>query len=408
MASLKEYFHLKRDTFSIMPRRDATVFFGRQPLQQRILHRVQSDFLDQRNVPKFFLYGRYGAGKTHSLAHIEYELRNDAELLADYPQTEPRLTELPPLRSKDSWATLHGHLVDELGRDMVQQAAHKVIATSLGASTDLAEEVERVLSEKEVLRYGDTALKASQAQVFRNLLFGGTEATRSWEWLKGRGLSVDEASKLNTQTNLSGTPNLIAALLNIASLIWVGLERKIVFLIDEGEAVRSVTNNDSVEEFKWAIRQLVDDANDVLGLVVAFQTEGGMEDTPPIFDDDAIQRRVGYEAGYIDLTELLVEADDVRDFIRRVLDHLVDQDAARQTIEAESLETEPEAFPLTPEAIDRIAEHVIEEDKKIPSQIIGLLAEGVKRAYLEGKGQPGHLLVEGELLEQALFPAEAE
>jgi hypothetical protein len=395
-VTLKEYFHLKKDAFDIDPKSDADVYFGYEPLQERIINRLREDFVQQRHVPKFFLYGRYGSGKTHSLFHLRYVLMNDPEFVTDFP-TEPLITEVPPLKAKESWRKMHEHILDEIGRPLIKSAVQAAMVTP----GDVAQE----LRTAGALRFGDTSLQNSQAQIFRNLLFGGLQETISWEWLKGKQLNVDQASTLNTETNLTEVPDFIAALLNVAALVWAGLRKKIVILLDEAEQVRSITNPDSQQEFIWAFRRLVEDENDVLGLVVGTQQEGGMEAAPAIFAEPAIVTRVGGTSGFIDLGLLVAEEGDVRKFVVKVLERLVDQTAAKATIEAQGLETEPEFFPFTPEAIDRVAEHITEDpDRKSPREIKNLLARAVVRAWLEGRNTGGVQLVDPQLLEAVLYP----
>jgi hypothetical protein len=399
--SLKDYFHLKRDAFDIDPKRDAAVYFGYQPLEERIINRLREDFVQQRHVPKFFIGGRYGSGKTHSLSHIRYVLTHDPEFIADFP-TEPLLTEVPPLSRKESWRKMHEHLLDSVGRPLIKSAVQAVMSTP-NFSGDVASD----LRNADVLRFGDTSLQNSQAQIFRNLLFGGLQETISWEWLKGKQLNLDQASTLNTETNLTETSDLVNALLNVAALIWVGLKKKIVILLDEAEQIRSVTNPDSHQEFVWAFRRLVDDENDVLGLVVGFQQEGGMEAAPPIFSDLAIVTRVGGPSGFIDLSELVAEPNDVKEFVTAVLARLVDQAAAKVTIDTEGLSTEPEWFPFTPDASDRIAEHITEDpDRKSPREIKNLLARAVVAAWLNGRNTGRVQLVDADLLESVLYAGE--
>ena len=402
MASLKEYFHLKKDAFDIDPKRDAEVYFGYQPLARRILDRLASDFVQQRHVPKFFIHGGYGAGKTHTLAHIQYVLLNDPQFLGDFPATEPILTEMPPLKAKESWRKIHEHLMDEIGREVIKESMRGIVSRA-STSTEPLE----ALQNAEVLRFGDKSLQNSQAQIFRNLLFGGRQETLSWEWLKGKQLSIDESNMLSTETNLTGTADLLAALLNVASLVWAGLGKKIVLLLDEAEMVRSVTNPDSVQEFTWALRRLVDNDNDVLGLVVGFEQEGGMEAAPGVFTDDAVQTRVGQDSGYIDLGELVGDEGDVKQFILQMLDRLVDAQAAKATIESEGLPTEPEYFPFTQEAVDRVTQFIIDDpNRKSPRQIKNLLSEAVVKAWLDGRNSGGVQLVDDGLLESVLYPGE--
>jgi hypothetical protein len=401
MATLREYYHLRRDTFSIDPKNDPDAYFGRDELADRIKTRIESDFLEQRAVPKLLLHGQYGAGKTHSLFFIKYLLETNERWRRIFPKTMPITLELGPLKKKERWVTVHRHLVDSVGLVRLKAAASALLSRGGDASP-----VE-LLRESGALRFGEAAIRDSQAQIFRNLLFGGRQETLSWEWLKGQKLSVDDSIMLGTETNLTEPSDLIAALLNIGSLFWQGLGEKIVFQVDEGEALRSITNPDSIDEFNYAIRRLAEDDNDVIGLIVAYQSEGGMEATPPMFEDEAVRRRLGYEPAYIDLEGLVAGPEDARGFVLDVLKYLVDQDAAKDTIEREGLDVDPAYFPFTPETVDRIADFVTEEpERKLPSQIITRLKHAVNQGWREGEGADGHVLIDDSILEPVLYPEE--
>jgi hypothetical protein len=400
MPSMREYYKLKRDAFSINPKRDSGVYFGGANINGRIRERLQTDFLEERAVPKFFIFGQYGAGKSHTLGHIKHVLEQDAAF-QHYP-SEVRLTELPPLRPKDTWEKIHGQLVDELGRDLIRTAAKALIRKAPDGV-----EADEYFSEHGVA-FGDTALRNSQAKIYQALLFGGRQETVAWEWLKGRPLSKDEKSTLGVETDLNGPMNYLNALLNLATLIHRGLEKKVVILVDEAEAFRSVTEPGSVDEFTIMIRKLMDNDNDVLGMVFAFQAEGGMEDAPEMLTEQSVARRVGHDAGYIDLTMLVSEQNDVRDFITEVLQYLVDQEAAKQLLDAENVDLDPAMFPFTVEAIETLAQYVMEEPgRQVPSQIISKMSSAVARAYISGQ-EAGETcrLVDEDILNGVLYPEE--
>lgn len=404
MKSLQEYFHLNKDAFDIDPYSDADAYFGYQPLQKRILQRLAADFVQQRHVPKFFLFGRYGGGKTHALNHIRHVLKHNPEFVGVYQPTEPIHTEVPPLKGKETWRKMHEHLLDAIGKALMKEAIQRLMAEASMADPTAGGDVTKALNDRGVLRYGDASLKASQGSIFRALLFGGQQETVAWEWLKGKPLSSDQATTLGTETNLGETSDYVHALLNVASLIYKGLGRKVVLLLDEAEMLRSVTHPDSHQEFVWAIRRLVDNDNDVLGLIVGFQQEGGMEDAPEVFGDDAVRTRIG-DDGYIDLGDLLAEDVDVRNFVTGVLSRLVDQNAAKTTIDSENLDTEPEFFPFTPEVVDRIAEYIMEDpNRKSPRIIKNLLSSAVIRAWQTGRDGDDTQLCDLELIELVLYP----
>ncbi|WP_421118589.1 hypothetical protein ACE2AJ_14605 [Aquihabitans daechungensis] len=400
MTTLKDHFHLTKDVFTIDPisPEDAGVYFGRQPVEQRLIDRMQMDFAS-RNVPKFFIFGRYGAGKTHTLAHLRHVLASDQ--FADFPATEPLLTSLPPMRSKDTWVKLHEHFIDVIGRSRVKDAVLAVVGNS--ASTDPVE----AIFEAGVLQYGDASLQESQAQIFRALIFRGVQETKAWEWLKGKALSADDAAMLETQTNLTTVPDFVNALLNVARLVAIGLEKKIVLLIDEAEVIGSVRNDDSVDEFRHAFRELAEDKNSDLGFITAFQMEASAMAESEVFSYDAISSRLGFEAAYIDLADLVFDDEDAKEFIYRVLAHLVDQEAAAKEIEDHGLATDPSAFPFTPDAIDRIADFVMEDpDRRSPRQIISRMRDAVGKAWLRDRSSTDIGLIDEELVEEILFPDE--
>ncbi len=404
VKSLQDYFHLKTDAFDIDPFRDADAYFGYQPLQDKIMQRLAADFVQQRHVPKFFIFGRYGSGKTHTLNHIRHALQKDAKFVGVFQPTEPIHTEVPPLKGKETWHKMHQHLLDAIGKALMKESIQRLMAEASMADASAGGDVPAALEARGVMQYGDASLKASQASIFRALLFGGSQEVVAREWLKGKPLSTDQATTLGTETNLSETSDYVNALLNVASLIHKGLGRKVVILLDEAEMLRSITHPDSHQEFVWAIRRLVDNDNDVLGLVAGYQQEGGMENAPAIFDDSAIRTRIG-EDGYIDLTDLVQETVDVKAFVVSVLDRLVDQDAARTTIANEGLPTEPEFFPFTEEVVDRIAEYIIEDpERKSPRIIKNILSAAVVRTWQQGSASSGTQLCDLDLIEQVLYP----
>ncbi|GAB3078074.1 hypothetical protein GCM10027053_48040 [Intrasporangium mesophilum] len=401
---MQEYFHLTKDAFDIDPFRDADAYFGYQPLQDKIMQRLAADFVQQRHVPKFFLFGRYGSGKTHTLSHIRHALKNDAEFVGVFQPTEPIYTEVPPLKGRETWHKMHEHLLDAIGKSLIKDAIKALMAEASMADPGAAGDVPAALEAREVLRFGDASLRTSQASIFRAMLFGGNQEVVAWEWLKGKPLSTDQATTLGTETNLTEPSDYVNALLNVASLIHKGLGRKVVILLDEAEMFRSVTHADSHQEFLWAVRRLMENENDVLGLIAGFQQEGGMGDAPEVFTDDSVKTRVG-DDGYIDLGDLVQEEVDVKAFMASVLDRLVDQDAARVTIANEGLPTEPEFFPFTEEVVDRIAEFIIEDpERQSPRNIKSLLASAVVRTWQEGANTSSTLLCDTDLVEKVLYP----
>lgn len=400
--NLREYYYLKRDTFTVNPDADAEVYFGGADLETRIRDRILRDLNQDRAVPKFMIFGPYGGGKTHNLRHIEYVLSRDADLRNGLPHMRSLRYELAPIRSKERWTTVHTRIMNAIGFDVVREAAATVLGTPERATNPLP-----YLLEERVLRFGETAIQASQAQIFRNMLFGGRQATLSWEWLKGRKLSVDETQMLATQANLDEPSDFIHALLNVASLVRAGTEEKVLILMDEGEALGNITNADSIMEFEYAFRRLFDDDNDVLGLIIAFEHAPGLGRVPAVLDYEAIRRRVGYDDGYIDLTGHLAVVDNAKRFIFDLLEHLVNQEAAARIIEEQNLVTQPEFFPFDENAIDLVAEFASSDPQNsLPSQIIQKMQTAVLNAFLgRDPSSNERRLVDEAIITPVLYPA---
>ena len=398
--TLKDHFHLKKDSFSIDNREDASVYFGGSTLNSRLRDRLKDDFVRPRQVPKFCIYGAFGAGKTHTENHIVYLLQTD--LASDYP-TEPISLDISPIRAKEKWIKVHGDIVNAIGLDLIREAATAVLTDPAAAKDPV-----KHLTDKGVLRYGETAIRSSQARVFRALLFGGPMETAALNSVKGGAITAAQAEAIEIETKLTEVSHLMACLLNVASLIKVGLGRRPVLLIDEAEALGALTTGDSFNEFVAAFRKLADDDNNVLGLIVAFFTEGGMEQAPDVLTHDAVFRRLGYEGAFYDLKDSVGGMDNVRTFILEVLRYLVDQDAAAATIAQHQLDTEPEFFPFTVESVDRLAEFIAEGDPKVqvPDQIIKRMGDAVIAAWRAGRDDGEIALVDDETIEAALYPAE--
>lgn len=399
--NLKEYYHLKKDTFTVNPDTDAEVYFGGTELESRIRERILRDLNQDRAVPKFMILGPYGGGKTHNLRHIEYVLGTDPTLRDELPHLRPLRYELAPIKSKERWTSVHTRIMNAIGFEVVRDAA----ATVLGTPERATDPFPHLVGER-ILRYGETAIQASQAQIFRNLLFGGRQATLSWEWLKGRKLTVDETQMLATQANLEEPADLIHALLNVASLVRAGTDEKLVIMMDEGEALGNITNADSIMEFEYSFRRLFDDDNDVLGLIIAFEHTPGLGRVPAVLDYEAIRRRVGYDDGYIDLTSHLASADNAKAFIYDLLRHLVDQDLAAQTIEEQGLATQREVFPFDEDAVDLVAEFASSDPQNsLPSQIIQKMQTAVLNAWLDrDQTSDERRLVDEAIVTPVLYP----
>lgn len=256
-----------------------------------------------------------------------------------------------------------------------------------------------------LLSFGDQALKTSQANVFRNLLFGGRQAQMSWEWLKGRKTSVDDAQTMGTQKSLTDVQDFVFCLLNIGQLFKAGTKKRIVFLIDEAEAFRSVTSPDSQTEIQHALRLLLENSNTYIGLILAIQVEAGQEGIGVFFEADDIKRRVDYEQGYIDLTGMVSQQLDAKAFIEAMLDYLIDQEKAAAAIKAEGLDTTPQQFPFTAEAIEGLCSQLAANpERALPASIISIMSSAAIKAWRGRDKSATRCLVDSDIIETIIYP----
>src|SRR5262249_51841375 len=108
-----------------------------------------------------------------------------------------------------------------------------------------------------------------------------------------------------------------------------------------------------------------------------------------------------------DLKDLVLEMNDVKEFIIQVLGYLVDPDAAQQTIEAESLDTQPEFFPFTADAVDLIANELMKEELQLPRDIISKLGAAVVQGWMRRANGGGHVLIDDQLAAEVLYSGAA-
>lgn len=393
--TLKDYFLLrKRESFAIDPWTDSQIYFGDTLLLDRIRRRLETDFVQPRGVPKFFIFGAYGSGKTHTLAHISRNLQQN-----DMHPAEPIYLDIAPLRAKEKFQRIYARLIDAVGLDRVHLAA-EVVADKLQAADKVCG-----FLDAGILPFGDSTLKTSQANVFRNVLYGGRQTQLSWEWMKGHKNSPDQATMLGVQKDLVEPADLIHCLLNIGALYYNGTGKKIVFLVDEAEALRSVTNPDSQDEIVHMIRLLLENSNTFIGLVLAVQATGGMEAIGDLLTREDIQRRVDYALGYIDLSGMVNQVRSAEQFMHHALAYLVDQDRARELIRMENLETEEHLFPFTESAIQAISAHVVDNPGLAsPAFIISTMSNAAVEAWRRRGNSDQHVLVDNGIVEETVFP----
>lgn len=386
---INEYYALRKETFSVDPVNDSKAYFGNARLSDRIRGRIEGDFAQARGVPKFYILGDYGTGKTHTLFHIAYELENN-----QLESVLPVYVDIAPLKKKEKFSTLQGRLLDAIGLDQIGAAVDAFITNVKG---------DKATGIQEILRYGDAALKSSQSNVFRTILLGGRQRQLSWEWLKGGVLAPGDRESLQVTKTLNQPGDFIHVLLNTAIIYRAGTGKKIVYLLDEVEAVRDVTDPDSEAELIFAFRELLDDSNNVLGIIAAIQPEG--DDIGTVMSNFAIMRRIGKDTGVFDLTSLVRDPVDLQQFVDDLLCYLINQDRAAQIVAEENLNCLPHHFPFTEEALSVLKDglqSVVELQR--PAGIIQMLATAAIEAWRKRTQSESRVLVNAQTMEEVLYP----
>lgn len=392
--SLKEYYGLRRESLSIDPWVDSSQYFGDVAVPERIKDRLETDFVKPRAVPKFVVHGGFGSGKTHTLAFVKYTLEN----YEIYP-TEPLYVSMAPLSSRETYRRIHVRLLDAIGLDRTVVAVESVM--DIINSDD---KVEGLISEN-ILPFGDDSLKVSQANIFRNLLFGGRQRQLSWEWMKGSKNTADQAVTLGIRKDVAEPVDFVNCLLNIGSLYYRGLKKKLVFLVDEGEAIRQVTSADAQNEIRYMIRLLLEDSNNFIGTVFAVQVEAGMESIGEFFTSDDIRRRLDFDEGYIDLEGAVNQVSDAEQFIRQAIQYLVSQETASAIIQSDGLLTTDDLFPFTEDSISAITSHVADNPAEAsPAFILSKMSSAAIAAWRQRAQFEKHVLVDRDIVEKSIFP----
>jgi hypothetical protein len=381
MGKLQDFLCLRdRDTFTINPREDSELYFGRQELEKQLKDRIQNDLL-LRGVPKIIMHGPYGSGKTHTLYHVRHYVQSQLDW---DEKLEVIILSMGPLKAKTSYQHLHRKLMDALGRDSVQRLAEAAIRRYVGP--DLEEELRDYFDD------------SATANAVRFLCLGGKVSLAAWKWLCGDKLNSTEQEMLNIAHNLTGTDELVRVLVSIGKLYTDVANTRVIFLIDEAETLREITDPNSIEEFRWAFRELSDDKNRYLGFVLAYQVAGGAEEALLWLEEPAILTRLGGESGLIGIP-YLARVEDARQFIQDLLDNLVDRESAHKAIEERGLSCTSDTFPFSEEALSLIEQYVTEDPlKALPRIIINKMNECAVTAF-----RGGALSVDEDIASQTLW-----
>ena len=195
----KDWFCLKqRESFTIDAKinpEDARFYFGRQQLADRMRKQISRSFIDPQ-IPKLMIWGPYGCGKTQTLHHLAYWLKNNKP---DSCKGEPHVVHLEiEVQSKSSASKWHFQNMEALGMQKVQDW----LGILFNKSADLEKELHRLIKDPNIV------------QAFSHLRGGGDLVYTSWRWLCGQVLTARELQAIKVTRNLGdiGIGDLVASL----------------------------------------------------------------------------------------------------------------------------------------------------------------------------------------------------
>ena len=337
MKTLQGQFSLTRQNFQINPKQstaDASLFFGADR-NAEIIQKIKLGYM-AGYVPRYYLLGNYGTGKTHLIYNIKHH----------FERIEPDIGVVPLVvsmeaESKTRYQTLHRRLLDAVSIEAIERA---YVEYSLKLREDGEDREERF---RELFR------NASVDNVMRMLATGPANKLVAWRWLTGEKLSSSEQDQIGVTGSLTETGDLVDLLVTVGDL-FIKVGKRLLFLVDESEALHNVSNADAQSSWHDAFRRLADsNDNQSVGWILTFFTT--MQDEAPsfVFEGD-ITTRIGNE-GIIKLETL--GTVEVRSFLTELLGEFVDGQEGVARATSLGIDTNESSYPFTTEAFDAFINH---------------------------------------------------
>lgn len=277
--SLSEVFCLKegRKNFQINVRssaEDRSVYFG----QNRLNEELTQDIRDRYAMgfpPKKFIYGLYGAGKTHTLYNMVYQLvespsASDFGYVVKCPIIEGEF------RKKTGFDYLHGQIMEAIGLENIKSLVQRFLQNN--ATQNLSE---LLLSR---FRYSNIS------KAIHNLGLGAQDVT-IWKWLTGGKLGTGELTTLGLTKNIDTTEEMTTIIAEVGKM-FNAEDTYYLFMLDELEGLKNVTDDDAQRSFHDAFRKLASDENDSVGFIVSIYA-GQEDDIPDFIWESDITNRIG-------------------------------------------------------------------------------------------------------------------
>lgn len=361
----KEWFCLnERDSFTIDAQinpDDAQFYFGRPVKLKELQTQLRKGFIDP-GVPKIFIYGSYGSGKTQTLYRLAYYLQHDP----------PRSLRLRPaivhvvleMQSKSDHLDWHLQLMEALGKERVSRWVDGLF----GKVSSMDEALASLFSDYNLIN------------AVKNLRGGGEMPLLAWRWLAGHRLSPAELQRLQLTRNAGdvGAGDMVKVLVGLGHLAEKN-DEKLIFFMDEVEQFRNITNPDGFEAVHNYLRQLSEQKNSSVGFMMSGYALTD-DDMPLMMVRGDIRNRIG-AINYIEIPPL-PSVEDIRAFISELLSNFIDRRAAEDKIQQQGLAVSLDTYPFDADALERLCDYASQDPvKALPRNIIKSINESAISAW---------------------------
>jgi hypothetical protein len=351
MNSLQEQLCLNRPNFQINPKQsfdDARLYFGRDQ-DQKIAQDIQTGYM-AGYVPRIYMFGNYGTGKTHLLYHLKHQFAQGDTAVKIAPYVVQIEAE-----TRTRYQALHKRLLDAVGIEALEKAYLDYGFASGG-------ERER--------RFRELFEDPNVYQVMQLLPTGTANKILAWRWLTGERLSPAEQKDLGVTSVLTETGDLVQLLVTVGQL-FKRTGQNLLFLIDEAEGLHNVSNEDAQGSWHDAFRRLSDpNDNQSVGWILAFY-ETLHNDAPKFMMLADITTRLG-KGGQVRLDPM--KPVEVRAFLLDLLKAFVDRKCVEMLISSPNTKTTVDFYPFTESGLKAFIEHSgAAPEKAIPRTILSAL-----------------------------------
>lgn len=368
MASVAEWFGLRRANFILDPKNDANFYAPRTGVDvPKLIEGIQINLVTDR-PPKRFFWGIYGGGKTHTLFHVSRQLE---KLLNIYPV----YVECPSVPRKSTFIHLyHDGIMASMGQDFVVEIFKDLIA-SIGTVRfdELLTKLKEILEDEELSRAVSSLLGARPD---KELTF--------WRYISGVNVPARDLSELNLTQALADTiPSRLASIVIIIGKVVKRIRGKtLVLTLDELDRLKAVTDEYGISTYEEAFRRLVDENQRDVAIIMGCSAVN-LRELPDLFGGEAgpILSRIGSH-NLIPISE--IASTDVDNFISMILEYIVDRAIAETRVpelKGDLTETlEVDLFPFTNESIEALKGTL--RGTMTPREITQRMSDATGKAFL--------------------------